>query len=77
MSDNQLTQLIRMANQIADNQFCADDQPQQAVDAIAGHIKRFWARSMKQQIIGYNSEDGADLSPLAKQAIEQLAASQA
>lgn len=76
MSPTQLSHLIHMANQIADNQFRPDtsaEQQQYTVDLICGHIKRFWARSMKQQIIAYAREDGAELRPLALQAVRQLA----
>jgi len=75
MSPTQLPQLIHMANQIADNQFCPDinAEQQHAVDLIAGHLKRFWAKSMKQQIVAYAREDGAELRPLALRAVRQLA----
>ncbi|NIC05285.1 formate dehydrogenase subunit delta [Billgrantia bachuensis] len=73
MSRSQLDTLIHMANQIAINNAHYAD----AAERIHTHLKKFWARSMKHQIIDYLREDGSQLSPLARQAIEQLAQSQA
>ena len=69
MTQNQLDTLIKMANQIAANNehFSPDD----ATDYVANHLRRFWARSMKQMIIDYVEQDGSQLSPVAKQAIEK------
>ncbi|QOR40585.1 formate dehydrogenase subunit delta [Billgrantia diversa] len=72
MSRSQLDTLIHMANQIAINNAHYGD----AAERIHTHLKKFWARSMKHQIIDYLREDGSQLSPLARQAIEQLAQSQ-
>lgn len=72
MSRSQLDTLIHMANQIAINNAHYGD----AAERIHAHLKKFWARSMKRQIIDYLREDGSQLSPLARQAIEQLAQSQ-
>lgn len=71
MSEQQLQNLIRMVNQIsANNTHHSSDEL--AVDVIAGHLKKFWARSMKQQIIAYSDAQGAELSPISKRAIERL-----
>lgn len=70
MSRSQLDTLIHMANQIAINNAHYGD----AVDRIHTHLKKFWARSMKRQIVDYLQCDGSALSPLARQAIERLAA---
>ncbi|UTW13154.1 formate dehydrogenase subunit delta [Marinobacterium rhizophilum] len=68
---NQLDTLIHMANQIADNNSHYGTQ-QEAAERVAAHLKKFWARSMKQQIIGYLQDDGSNLTPLARIAIEQM-----
>ncbi|HSH47891.1 MAG TPA: formate dehydrogenase subunit delta [Halomonas sp.] len=62
--------LIRMANQIAENlrHGRSDDQ---AVEETSTHLEKFWARSMKTNIIA--SLNDSDLDPLARQAVEQLA----
>ncbi|MGR4070416.1 formate dehydrogenase subunit delta [Halomonas sp. LR3S48] len=72
MSRSQLDTLIHMANQIAINNAHYGD----AAERIHTHLKKFWARSMKRQIIDYLREDGSQLSPLARQAIERLGQSQ-
>ena len=69
MSNDQLNHLIKMINQIADNAGAGDD-----VAAVANHIKRFWARPMKLRIIEHLGQGGEGLNPVAKQAVEQIAA---
>ncbi len=73
MSNSQLNQLIHMANQIAANNTHHDDDAE-AAQMVASHLKRFWARAMKQQIISYADSDGSALSPVARQAVAELAA---
>lgn len=72
MSHNQLDSLIRMINQIAANNgaYQSDD----AAQRVANHVKRFWARSMKQLIIAHNRSGGDGLSPVARLAVEKLEA---
>jgi formate dehydrogenase subunit delta len=70
MSHSQLDQLIIMANQIADNNHLDTDA--ESVEFIATHIKKFWARSMKEELIAYAKEDGDRLNSLATQAIMGL-----
>lgn len=68
---SELQRLIDMANQITTNlalQGCEEE----AVEKIANHIKRFWARSMKEQVIAYNQQEENDLLPLTRKAIELL-----
>ena len=72
MSHSQLEQLITMANQIADNNTHHDTEAD-SVHFIAMHIKKFWARSMKQQLIEYAQRDGSELNFLALQAVFELA----
>lgn len=68
--------LIRMANQIAENlrHGRSDDQ---AVEETVTHLEKFWAHSMKANIIESLSEHTSDsesgLDPLARQAVERLA----
>ncbi|ANG62727.1 formate dehydrogenase [Marinobacterium aestuarii] len=71
---NQLDTLIHMANQIADNNSHYGTQEEAAI-RVAAHLKKFWARSMKQQIIAYLQQDGSNLTPLAQTAITQMQAS--
>ncbi|CAO3308182.1 formate dehydrogenase subunit delta [Pseudomonas asiatica] len=70
MSD-QLYTLILMANQIAaNNSHCGSEA--EAAERVRTHLKRFWARSMKQQIVDYLHRDGSQLSSIAKVAITEL-----
>ncbi|MBA2779833.1 formate dehydrogenase subunit delta [Billgrantia kenyensis] len=74
MSRSQLDTLIHMANQIAANNAHYGDD---AAERVHTHLKKFWARSMKRLIVEYLHEDGSELSPLARQAVELLAQGQA
>ncbi|MEA3249991.1 MAG: formate dehydrogenase subunit delta [Pseudomonadota bacterium] len=69
MSDQQLQQLIKMVNQIAANQH---GDSSTAAQRVTTHLQKFWARSMKARIIDYLDSDGADLSPLAREAVACL-----
>jgi len=72
MSQNELEHLIQMTNQIvANNSYFGNEE--QTATVTASHLKKFWARSMKQQIIDYAQNDGEQLSPAARMAVEQLA----
>lgn len=69
-NDPQLQSLIRMANQISVNLAREDDE--QSATLIANHLKKFWAKSMKEQFVAYAQEDGQELSVLARMAAERL-----
>ncbi|MGQ4877809.1 formate dehydrogenase subunit delta [Billgrantia sp. LNSP4103-1] len=72
MSRSQLDSLIQMANQIAANNVHYGTA---AAERVHLHLKKFWARSMKQQIVDYLRRDGSELSPLAREAVALLAES--
>lgn len=70
--DAQLQSSIRMINQIAANQKHFDDT-EQAAAAVAAHLRKFWARSMKQEIMAFAEKDeGRALSTVAHRALELL-----
>lgn len=71
MGSHQLASLIRMANQIADNNRHVGDDAAVA-QVVSNHLSRFWARSMKQQIQAYLKAGGDELSPVVRVAIAQL-----
>jgi len=75
--DPQLQSSIRMLNQIAANlTYFADDE--QAAAAVASHLNKFWARSMKQQIIAFAEEDEEQkLCTIAQRAVALLISSEA
>ena len=62
-------QLVKMANQIADNFSFHDD----AVDRTYEHLKRFWAPSMHRKIVEYVAGDGDGLNDTARAAVQRLA----
>jgi ABC-type transporter Mla subunit MlaD len=64
----EVDQLVKMANQIADNFGFHDD----AVDRIADHLARFWAPSMQKKLIDHDKTQGADLRPAAREAMNRL-----
>ncbi len=72
-SQHQQHSLVKMVNQIAAN-IQHQQSPELAAEQVANHLRRFWARSMKQAIMEYSQQDGAELSPLAREAIAKLSA---
>ncbi|MDO3721493.1 formate dehydrogenase subunit delta [Marinobacter sp. chi1] len=71
MTDQELAHLIQMINQISDNNIYHGDEAR-AAEAVATHLRKFWARSMKQRITEYARADGAQLSDVSKLAISRL-----
>lgn len=71
MSDQQLQNLIKMINQISDNNLHHGDEGE-AAEVVAAHIKKFWARSMKQQITDYATSDGVELNSVSRLAVKRL-----
>ena len=68
MSATTLATLRRMANDIARNLEAMGHE--KAVLATADHIDKFWDPRMKRAIF---ADEGTDLSPIARGAIEHLA----
>jgi len=63
--------LIKMANQIGDF-FRAYPDSEQAKQDIASHIKRFWSKAMRQELMAYvNQGHGSDLQPIVDAAIRE------
>jgi len=60
-----------MSNQIADN-IGMHLSTEQAADKVVNHIQLFWAKSMKNNLIKYFQEDGAQLGNITKRAVEKL-----
>lgn len=65
--------IIKMSNQIADN-IGLHLSPEEAADKVLNHIRLFWAKSMKSDLIKYYQEDGARLGDTTKLAVEKLMA---
>ena len=73
MSDQQLNNLIKMLDQIiANNLHYGDDE--RVTDVAADHLHKFWARSMKQQIIAHANQHPSELSAPARLTVQKLAA---
>lgn len=72
MSDQQLSNLIKMLEQIvANNLHHGEDE--QVAEVAADHLNSFWARSMKQQIIHFTQNNPAQLSTAARLSVIRLA----
>lgn len=64
--------LVYMANQIA--KFFASQGHAAAVAGTANHIEKFWDPRMRASISAHLEAGGASLDPIAREAIERLAA---
>ena len=62
--------MIHRANQIA--LFFASYPHDEAVTGVADHLKRFWERRMRDQIIAYVKNGGKGLHELALEAVKRL-----
>ncbi len=70
MSGQQIDHLVKMANQIALN-FGSERDLNHAASKTREHLKKFWTRDMRGQLLAYAGSDGADLSPCVRQMLEQ------
>lgn len=66
----EIDQLVKMANQIADNFSFHED----AVDRLADHLQRFWAPSMRKKLIEFLEAGGEGLKPDVIAAVQRLQA---
>jgi formate dehydrogenase subunit delta len=62
--------MVHMANQIA--LYFASYPREEAVAGVADHLKKFWERRMRQQIIQYVTQGGTGLHELALEAVKRL-----
>ncbi|PNS07788.1 formate dehydrogenase subunit delta [Solilutibacter silvestris] len=68
---NPSARLVEMANDIAAN-LAAYPEHADAVNTMVVHLQRFWEPTMRERIVQYLQAGGDDLSPLARDAIENL-----
>ena len=73
MTDDSTSHLIEMANQIAVNLAHGKEQNQCITD-IASHIQRFWAPSMRQQLLAAINQGDHQIHELVVEAAKQLTA---
>lgn len=64
----EIDQLVKMANQIADNFSFHED----AVDRLADHLRRFWAPSMRKKLTEFLEAGGDGLKPDVIAAVKRL-----
>ena len=64
----EVEQLVKMANQIADNFSFHDD----AVERLTDHLQRFWAPSMRKQLVEFHHAGCAGLKPPVVAAVQRL-----
>jgi formate dehydrogenase subunit delta len=68
MPDSELEHLVQMANQIAANfRFNADTE-----DRIVDHLTRFWAPSMRRQLVHHAQQGAEGLEPEVIAAVRRL-----
>lgn len=66
-------QLVTMANDIA-SFFDAASDAEEASRNVATHLRRYWDPRMRKQIVQYVATGGEGLVPIARGAVELLAA---
>ncbi len=64
---SELQQLIKMANQIADNFAFHDD----AQERVADHLQRFWAPQLREKLAAHIADGASDVSELVVGAVAQ------
>ncbi|MGA2878238.1 MAG: formate dehydrogenase subunit delta [Bryobacteraceae bacterium] len=64
------TSMVHRANQIA--LFFASYPHEEAVAGVTDHLKKFWERRMREEIIAYVAHDGKGLHELAVEAVKRL-----
>jgi formate dehydrogenase subunit delta len=63
--------LIKMANEIG-GFFGSLPNHEEAVTSMTQHLRNFWEPRMRREIIAYAQSDGAELLPIAREAIARL-----
>jgi formate dehydrogenase subunit delta len=63
--------LVGMANDIG-GFFATMPDHEEAVTAMALHLRNFWEPRMRREIIAHANSGGADLIPIAREAIARL-----
>ncbi|HEX2242310.1 MAG TPA: formate dehydrogenase subunit delta [Gammaproteobacteria bacterium] len=68
-------QLVTMLNDIAAFFDAASDDGERA-QSVATHMRRYWDPRMRKQIVQHVASGGEGLAPVARAAVELLAAEQ-
>jgi len=67
-----IDKLVRMANQIAD--FFRPYDEAEAVSGIQEHIRAFWTRGMREELLAFAARGGEGLQPRVRLAIDGMRA---
>ncbi len=70
MSEAQVEQLVKMADQIARNMAAEGDA---AVVKTAEHIRKFWTPAMRELLLAHSREQGETLPAPLPEVVEVLA----
>ncbi|MEP4546659.1 MAG: formate dehydrogenase subunit delta [Saccharospirillum sp.] len=68
---SQIDTLVKMINQIADNA-PRQETPEATAEAVAGHVRKFWAKPMKVEVKEYVRAGGVGLNEVAVEAVRRL-----
>ena len=68
---NQTETLVKMINQIAENTPNNGDN-EVVANAVATHVRKFWAKPMKTKVKEYLANNGRGLSDVASKAIKKI-----
>ena len=63
--------LVKMANDIG-GYFAALPDHEEAVGAIAQHLRNFWEPRMRREIFAYAQKDDGELKPIVREAVMRL-----
>ncbi len=69
MSDTQIQQLVKMAQQIALNMAAEGDAQ---ADKTAAHIHKFWTPAMRQRLVEHARASSEGLPPVVRKVVEFL-----
>ena len=64
----EIDQLVKMANQIADNFSFHED----TVERLTDHLQRYWAPSMRQELVKFHQSGGTGLKAPVVAAVRKL-----
>lgn len=67
----QIDTLVKMINQIADNA-PRQETSEATAEAVATHLKKFWAKPMKEEMRAYVKAGGVGLNEVAAEAALRL-----
>ena len=62
--------MVHNANQIA--LFFAGYPREEAIAGVTDHLKKFWERRMREQIVAYVAGGGAGLHELVREAVKRM-----